>query len=162
MFFLWKLLVFQYFMTKTEQYKLCQQNTYVVRNCITDGPKMPGAVPIVLLLLQTLLGNLIFHWLPLDTSSQTVSIDIYPVLVLDTLTADTGQQPNIDMGRRRIPERVIANPISKQRHQLPMGILQICFSFHCCLRVFILCIFNSLKRVFTTSTTYFNIKASKC
>jgi hypothetical protein len=47
MFFLWKLLMFQYFMTKTELYKLCQQNTYVVRNCITDGAKMPGAVPIV-------------------------------------------------------------------------------------------------------------------
>jgi len=86
MFFLWKLLMFQY-LYDIKILQIMSANTYVVRICTTDGAKMPEAVPIVLLSLQTSTGNLTFHWLPLDTSSRTVSTDIHSVL--DTSTADT-------------------------------------------------------------------------
>jgi len=86
MFFLWKLLVFQYLYV-IRILQIMSANIYVVRICTTDGAKMPEAVPIVLLSLQTSTGNLTFHWLPLDTSSRTVSTDIHSVL--DTSTADT-------------------------------------------------------------------------
>jgi hypothetical protein len=87
MFFLWKLLVFQY-LHDIRTLQIISANTYVVRICTTDGAKMPGAVPIILLSLQTSPANLTLHWLTLDTSSRTVSTDIYPVI--DTSTADTG------------------------------------------------------------------------
>lgn len=86
MFFLWKLLVFQY-VHDIRILEIMSANTYVVRICTTDRAKMAGAVPIVLFSLQTSSGNLTFHWLPLDTSSRTVSTYTHPVL--DTSTADT-------------------------------------------------------------------------
>lgn len=143
MFFLWKLLVFQY-LHDIRILQIMSANTYVVRICTTDGANMPGTVPIALLSLQTSPGNLTFHWLPLDTSSGTVSTYIHPEL--DTSTADTVQQPNLDMGRRWIFEGVVTDSISKQRHCPSMGILCICIPFYRCFLVFIFCIFNPLKQ----------------